>query len=117
MGRTPEGDVIVLGFSGDGASPRDQRHEALSEGLAGDDALRILVDVTELDRQWPVAELFTEMEFFASTFGRRVRGVAAVAVDPTEESVHFWETTAVNHGLNARAFADRDAALTWLRAQ
>jgi len=44
---------------------------------------------------------------------RRLR-IAAVYPDHLEELAQFWETTARNVGIRARAFRDEDLALAWI---
>ena len=87
------------------------RQQAMAHGYA------ILYDVSAAD----VAGISrSDLYWFTRTLpelkgnaAKRVR-VAIVHAADTTELAHFWETTATNSGFQARAFTDREAAMTWV---
>lgn len=95
--------------------------EAVAATLAACQAnqlVRLLADCSQLEGGHSVLDLYDTASSIGQLPGAALLKEAVLlpptAAAATADSVHFWETTATNRGMQVRVFADRDAALTWL---
>ena len=80
------------------------------------DTWAVLTDCAALISGPAVLDLYSLVEALAHLEALpRYREAIVRPVDPVAaESVRFWETAAVNRGLQSRTFADRARAVAWL---
>ncbi len=80
------------------------------------DAVRVMVDIRELEGRMSTFERFQVGERFArqqSTLAHEVQ-VVVVGAEPLDAKGRFGETVARNRGANGRVFTDEEEALRWL---
>lgn len=80
--------------------------------------VRLLADCSQLEGGHSVLDLYDTAESIGERPGAALFK-EAVLLPPTAaataaDTVHFWETTATNRGIQVRIFADLDTALAWL---
>ena len=75
---------------------------------------RILCDETKLEYRLNTLDTFKSAEYISES----VPAVARVALVCRPENINdasFWETVAVNRGLQVRIFTDREKAHKWIK--
>ena len=113
----PEHDVVAVTYS-EGLD-RAQLAAAFAAAVAevnAHDTWHVLTDLRGLTGGPSVFDLYATISAVVE-MGVQDRYREAV-ITPTNAgllpNVSFWETACVNRGVQARAFADRDDALSWL---
>ena len=75
---------------------------------------RILCDETKLEYRLNTLETFKSAEFISESVPSLAR-VALVCRPENINNASFWETVAVNRGLQVRVFTDLEKAYKWMK--
>lgn len=81
---------------------------------------RGLVDATDILFAASLVDLYDlpASQFECEQLDRRSRIAVLLPKDAkAREAAHFYQAACLNRGWNAKAFADREAAIVWLRAE
>ena len=110
-----EGDVLYVTASGRDDSINDplQYGAAIIEQALTHQSKRVLVDERELIYVIATFDLYETAKVMAENAPQVVK--AALVINPAQfKDAKFWETVAVNRGLNVHLFTDIDDAKKWL---
>ena len=116
---SPAHAVIQVTYTGDvsGADLRATAGKALDRARA-EGIWRFLTDCTGMTKAPGALDLLNLME--AADHANLDPGFRQALLWPHDEEARlgfdFWRTVEANHGLHARAFGDREAALAWLES-
>lgn len=109
--------IVTLKFTGV-ISPRElkQAHDAVGAAFAENGTLLCLADCTQMSGGPSVVDLFEKAARIASDPSARLVKEAILSSDSPEAAriVDFYQTAAINRGINVAVFTDREKAVAWL---
>ncbi len=111
-----EDSVLYVRTSGKDESMEEvmQYGLAVIQAAVAHGAERVLCDERELEYALPTFSTYEAAKFIAEAAPRVCR-VAIVCNPRDAENGAFWETVAVNRGLNVRVTTDLESAIAWVR--
>jgi hypothetical protein len=86
---------------------------ALQEAAVSSGQQRLLVDETHLEYTLSTLNTF-HSGFFLSQLSPKPKKIAILCKTSNLNNAKFWETVAVNRGVNVRVFDDRVSAGNWI---
>ena len=119
----PQGDVLHVALGGTFSMSEAKRTFLDIIHVVGELHLgKVLIDGREISGSPMVIERFYYGEFVADVVAELLRSgwqgdppqFAYVLLEPVLDSLRLGETVAVNRGVNARAFDNREEAILWL---
>lgn len=112
---TSEGNYLIVKASGkdDNLAQVKEYGIAVITAAVASEAYYILCDETELEYSLDVFDTFESARFIAE-HAPRIAKVAIVCNPKQMHDAEFWETVAVNRGLQIRVFQNMDSANSWL---
>ncbi len=113
---TIDGEMLVVHVSGYDESLADVTNYGMAVIEAGleNGSKYILCDETDLEYRLGTVDIFQAAASLAEHAPRVVK--TAIVCNPRfSVDAFFWETVAVNRGVNVRMFSDLDTALSWLK--
>ena len=112
-------EIVELTMSG--TFTDDDIKDAASARIAAgkeNGATRFIIDAIDMQLTGSTFSIYdVPAKLYSETKMERTSRIAVLttATSASREIVEFYENVSVNRGWNARAFDDRDTAITWLR--
>ena len=110
-----ENNILVVVSSGFDESLKEVQEYgmAIYQAAIMNKCSRILCDERELEYRLNTLDTFKSAEYISESVPTLAR-VALVCKPDNINDASFWETVAVNRGLQVRIFTDRDKAEKWI---